>query len=69
LFEKGEIPVIVFGILFAMLFIFGGVSTPLSTLNTETIPTLFNGQRTISDGVTWIAMATSRCRQWTRWRY
>ena len=39
---------------------------PVSTLNTETIPTLFNGQRTISDGSPgsqWI-----ECRQWMRWR-
>jgi hypothetical protein len=35
LFEKGEIPVIVFGILFAMLFIFGGVSTPPTGIYSE----------------------------------
>jgi hypothetical protein len=32
---KGEIPVIVFGILFAMLFVFGTVSTPPSGLYSE----------------------------------
>jgi hypothetical protein len=35
MFGKGEIPIIVFGILFAMLFIFGAASTPPTGIYSE----------------------------------
>jgi hypothetical protein len=35
MFGKGEIPVIVFGILFAMLFIFGAASSPPTGIYSE----------------------------------
>ena len=43
MFGKGEIPVIIFGILFAMLFILQLAYRRPRSLNTETIRTLFNG--------------------------
>ena len=70
MFGKGEIPVIVFGILFAMLFIFGAASSPPTGIYSEHRNYTDTLQRVeeIGDRSPWVAMAASRCRQWMRWR-
>jgi hypothetical protein len=49
MFGNGEIPVIIFGILFAMFLEQLARRRPASTLSIETIRMPFNGRRTTSD--------------------